>query len=242
MAQLALWLQMLTLAALLAACAAPARLPPGAAPPAYVLLPEAIGRAGEPLAIAGYLMADQAGVRLVDGLRAAPGGPLPIGPPAEQVWLEGAQGGLPDSEGQGAAPRYVLAVVRGRLEGPGAYGPGGAYRFRMRGAQVVALTPQETTVAALLARPAAYAERPVRVTGELLVRPGAALLTERLGVGGVPAPGTQQLKLAGPLRAAALPQELRRSPAGDVRFGPVQVEGLWRDGALVPLMILPVID
>jgi hypothetical protein len=184
---------------------------------------------------------DASGARLVDGMRADLDGPLPIAPPADQIWVEPAQGAPPADafQGGGGMP-YVLAVVRGRLEGPGAYGPGGVHRFRLRDAQVTALTPQEATVAALLAHPSAYADRPVRITGGLLARPGAALLVERLGAGGVPAPGTRQLKLAGPLRDAALPEELEHSPSGDVRFGLVQVEGLWRDGTLVALMILPV--
>jgi hypothetical protein len=206
-----------------------------------MLLSEALGRAGESLGVAGYLVVDTSGARLVDGMRAAAGGPVPIAPPADQVWVELAQGAPPaDVLQDGGALRYALALVRGRLEGPGAYGPGGAHRFRLRDAQVTALTPQETTVAALLASPSAYADRPVRVTGGLLARPGAMLLAEQLESGGIPAPGTQQLKLAAPLRDAALPQELERSPSGEVRFGLVQVEGLWRDGALAPLMILPV--
>jgi hypothetical protein len=214
---------------------------PGAALPSFLLVEEAIARPELATgAVAGYLMAEAGGELLAPGLSSGPDGLRPTGSERERIWIErpataGTPGAMP-APGQ----RFVLAVVSGRLEGPGAYGPAGAYRFRIIEPRVTVVTPRETTVAGLLERPEAFAGRAVRVNGALLASPASALLVERLGPGGVPEADARQLKLARPLPLEALPESLQRSPSGDVRFGLVQVEGFWREGALTPLAILPV--
>jgi hypothetical protein len=223
---------------LLAGCAQSSASPPDLA--SALLVPEALAQPsrGE-VSVVGYLLEDAAGVRLVDGLVFGREGPRAPSDPAEQLWLgEGpvASAGL----NAAGAVRYGLALVGGRIEGPGAYGPGGRHRFRLQAPAVRVQVPQEASLETLLKRSSDYTGKPVRVTGSLLARPGAALLLERLGPGGAPAPGARQVKLAGPLREALLPESLSRSPSGDVRFGVVQVEGVWRNDALTPLAILPV--
>ena len=136
--------------------------------------------------------------------------------------------------------RYGIVVARGQLEGPGAYGPGGSYRYQMSGPHLQPLAPQETTVGALLDSAAAYEGRLVRIDGALLARSDSALLVDHLGSGGLPAPGARQIKLRGPLRDNALLGRLHAASGGAIHFGQVQVEGFWRGGALTPLSLLPI--
>jgi hypothetical protein len=77
----------------------------------------------------------------------------------------------------------------------------------------------------------------VRLVGGLLAREDSALLVDRLGAGGLPEPKARQLKLGSPLRDRVLHQRLAGAPGGAVRFGQVQVEGIWRAGILTPLSI-----
>lgn len=230
-------LVLLGLAVLLAACSAPvAEVTPPT--PAYELVGEALARPGpRDASVLGYVARDGQGFRLIGGLRSEPGGPQPVAED-EQVCLELAPGELAGAAGTAGASPYLLAAVSGRLEAGGA----GPCRMRIVGARTRALSPREATVETLVKRPGDYAGEPVRVTGALLARPGAALLLERIGDGGAPAPGALQVKLAGTLPEAALPDALRHSASGDVRFGRVQVEGLWRDGALLPLAIFAVTE
>jgi hypothetical protein len=217
-------------AILLAACGS------SAVPPAEELVREVLARR-EPRAVRaiGYLTRDAAGVRLVGELHAGVDGFVPGG----QVMCLDA----PAGEGERLialapeAPAAAVAAVSGTLSpGPG------ACSAMITNARAELLAPRETTIATLVQRPQEYDGAVVRVAGGLLARPGAALLVEQLGAGGVPAPGTQQIKLVVPLADGMLPQALGRSPSGDVRFGPVLVEGFWRNGALVPLVISAVVE
>src|SRR5262249_4481431 len=143
---------------------------------------------------------------LLDGLSFSAGTtPQPLPGAAGPVWLGTesvrALGGLLQRAG---GIRYAVVVARGRLEGPGVYGPDGSYRYRMRGPQLQTIAPEETPIATLIGSTAAYEGRIVRVTGSLLARPNSALLVERLGPGGIPEATARQLKLRGSLRDQAL--------------------------------------
>jgi hypothetical protein len=195
-------------------------------PPAELeLVPDALGVTGREARLLGYVWLDSGAARLAAGIRHDPGGARPLDGPA--VCLDPAPAAAP-----GAAP----VAVSGRLEAS----PGdAACPYRLTRARVEALAPRDATIEALLERSAEYRGGVVRVTGALLARPGAALLLEGIGAGGAPAPGARQIKLTGPLRDLAIPQGLGSSASGELRFGQVQVEGLWRDGALVVLSIAP---
>lgn len=219
--------------------AAPA-LAPTAQP---LLLPgelNSAGRvAGREVGVVGYLLADTAGAVLVDSVMfEADGQPRPLSPGGAAIWLgeaapEVTGGALHTAGGR----RYAAVIVRGALEGPAAFGPGGAYPYQLAAPRVELLGVQETSIAALLDGPAAQEDQAVRVVGGLLVRDGEALLVERLGAGGLPEPKTRQLKLRAPLHDPALLARLGGAAEGKVRFGQVQIEGLWRAGTLAPLSI-----
>jgi hypothetical protein len=106
---------------------------------------------------------------------------------------------------------------------------------------LVVVVPEETSVGALLDRSGLYNGRLVRVNGGAVISGSSAVLVDQLGDGGIPQPGARQIKLRPAAQDDALLAKLRSSsPAGDQqgpRFGSVQVEGYWRDGALVPLII-----
>jgi hypothetical protein len=239
---------LILLAILLAACGdivTPPTLPPTPTPLTFTPLGELLGRnlplAGAEITTVGYVVVDDAGARLLDGMSFSAGDtPEPLSG-AGQVWL-GTEvvrslGGLLQRAG---GLRYAVAVARGRLEGPGVYGPNGGYRYQLNDPQVRTLTHEETSIARLLDSAAAYEGRLVRVAGGLLARKDSALLVEQLGAGGLPAAGTRQIKLRGELQDAALLGRLKRTPNGAIHFGQVQVEGFWRDGQLAPLAILPI--
>jgi hypothetical protein len=133
--------------------------------------------------------------------------------------------------------RYAPVLARGRWEGPGAYGAAGKYRYQLVSARLERLSVQDATVGELIDRPTSYDGRLIRVAGGLLVHEQSALLVDRLGPGGVPAPDARQVKLRAPLADRALLDRLKGPAGGAVRYGQVQIEGFWRAGALVPLSI-----
>lgn len=233
---------------LLAACSdagAPVRLPASPTPLAFTPLGDALARgapASGDLITVGYIVVDAAGAWLTDGLSFSAGPtPQPLSG-ADQVWLgPAAPSGLDAGLRAAGTLRYAAVVARGKLDGPGAYGPGGRYRYQISAPQLQPLAAQETTVAALLDNSALYEGRLVRIAGSLLARSNSALLIDRLGPGGLPAPGARQIKLRGPLRDQALLNRLQVASGGAIHFGPVQIEGLWRGGALLPLSLLPVL-
>lgn len=224
---------------------APPALPPTPTPLTFTPLGELLGRkmpvAGAEITTIGYVVVGDDGARLLDGMSFSAGDtPQPL-VGAGQVWL-GADAvrsleGLLQRAGD---VRYAVVVARGRLEGPGTYGPGGSYHYQLSSPRLQTLTHEETSIAALLENAAAYEGRLVRVAGGLLARKDSALLVEQLGAGGLPAPGTRQIKVRGPLHDTALLERLKHTPNGAIHFGQVQVEGLWRGGQLTPLAILPV--
>jgi hypothetical protein len=236
------------LAILLIACGdivSPPALPPTPTPLTFTPLGDLLGRnmpvAGAEISTVGYVVVDDAGARLLDGMSFSAGDtPQPLSG-AGRVWL-GTEvvrslGGLLQRAG---GVRYAVVVARGRLAGPGVYGPDGSYRYQLNDPRLRTLTHEETSISALLANAAAYEGRLVRVAGGLLARKDSALLVEQLDAGGLPAPGTRQLKLRGPLHDTALLGRLKRASNGAIHFGQVQVEGFWRDGQLAPLAILSI--
>jgi hypothetical protein len=197
---------------------------------------------GASIATVGYVIVTDSGALLIDGLTFSEGAtPQPLSNASIQIWLGGeivrSLGGLLQRAG---SVRYAVVLARGRLEGPGLFGPGGSYRYRLSEPRLQTLAPEETSIAVLLDNSHAYEGRIVRVVGGLLARPDAALLVERLGPGGLPEPAVRQLKLRGPLRDRALLARLKRAENSSVYFGQVQVEGVWRGGQLTPLAFLPI--
>lgn len=234
---------------LLAACSevsAPAQVSPTPLPAPVLPIADTLARGAPPSgaesATVGYVVVDATGARLLDGLSFSAGAtPQPLSGAAAQIWLDAdAVGALTNALRTAGDIRYAAVLARGHLEGPAAYGPGGAYRYRLSSAQLRPLAPQDTTIAALLSNSATYDGQLVRVAGALLTRADSALLVDHVGSGGLPEAGARQLKLPGPLRDTALLARLRRAPAGSVRFGPVQVEGFWQNGALIPLALFPI--
>jgi hypothetical protein len=223
----------------------PPALPPTPTPLTFTPLGELLGRnmpaAGAEITTAGYVVVGEAGARLLDGMSFSAGtAPQPL-PGAGQVWLgtdvARSLGGLLQQAG---GVSYAVVVARGRLEGPGVYGPDGSFRYQLNDPRLQTLTHEETSIAALLDNAAAYEGRLVRVAGGLLARKDSALLVEQLGAGGLPAPGTRQIKVRGPLHDVALLGRLKRTSNSAIHFGQVQIEGFWRNGQLAPLAILPV--
>ena len=193
---------------------------------------------GAEVRTAGYIIVDDAGAELVGNVSFSSGTtPQALGAMNERIWL-GAEV-APTLKGvlrSAGSVHYAIVVAQGRLEGPGAYGPDGAYTYQLVSPSLQTLAPEEVTIAALLAGP--RQERLVRVVGALLTRADSALLVEELNAGGLPAPKARQLKLRAPLRDKALLAQLHGSPNGTIRYGHVQVEGFWHDGLLTPLSII----
>ncbi len=206
--------------------------------PTFVPLDAALATPRKAGPFGAYLLIDANGARLVAGLSFSTGAtPLPTDPPSRQVWLD-PDDRLADivrrAQPSGDA-QYLAVAVSGDLEGPGTFGPEGAFGYRMRAPTLTPLPWQETTVARLAGLPPAG--QAVRVTGALVASTGEAVLVEVLDPGGAPAPQARQVKLRAPVRDAALLARLTAAPGGAVRYGMVQVEGIWYDGALVPLGI-----
>lgn len=228
----------LALALTLAACAPAAQTPP--TPPPAPTLPAVAelldqGAAG-PIRTVGYLYAGPEGTVLADSLRAGEAGPPG---PGAGVWLDGAPALPADSPTTAAGDaRYTIVEARGTLEGPGQFGPGGRYAYRMVAPELRPLSVRELTIPLLLQNSGLYEGQPVRLEGQLIATGDSAILVERLGPGGVPEAAALQLKLAAPPRDPAVAAGLRQAGSGDVRFGPVQITGLWRAGRLYPLSVV----
>jgi hypothetical protein len=231
---------------LLSACqdaSARIQLPPTAAPISYVLIPDLLTTSqpagNRSIATIGYVLADQTGVLLVDAVVFDAGGkPEPLETGSAPLWL-GTQ--LP-TQLQGllrtaGSVEYASVVAHAHLLGPGSYGPNGRYHYQLTDPILQPLAAQETTIDDLLNRPAAYESRLIRMVGGLLIRESSALLVDKLGPGGIPEPKSRQIKLRAPINDQALLARLKSAPSGAVHFGQIQIEGLWRQGALTPISI-----
>jgi hypothetical protein len=227
-------------ALLLAGCgpSSPAAIPTPAPAPTLPAVRELLAEpAAGPVTTFGYLYMTADGAALVDGLSLGPAGePAPVDDAG--LWLEPPPALPPDAPlADAAGARYGVAIARGTLEGPDAYGPRGAYRYRLAGAQVEPLGLRELSIPLLLGNPALYEGQAVRVQGQLLASDASAILVERIGAGGVPEDAALQLKLAIPPSDSAVVAGLRPAGNGSIRFGPVEITGLWRGGRLYPLSI-----
>jgi hypothetical protein len=230
-------LALLALLALLAACG-PARQAQPTAPPAPTVpvVGELLaGPTPGPVRVVGYLGGGPGAATLSDSLLAGASGQAPAG-----IWI-GATPAL--GEGGAAAElggaSYTLVEARGQLEGPGAFGPGGQYAYQISAPTLTPLSVREISLPLLLENSGLYVGQPVRLRGQLLVGPGSAILVERLGAGGVPDATALQIKLAPPPDDPTLGAALRPAANGAVRFGPVEITGLWRGDRLHPLSIRP---
>jgi hypothetical protein len=233
---------------LLAACqnaAAPAPIeqPPAPTPVAFIpiddLLKASVATQSE-VTTAGYLVVDRMGAMLVDSLSfTADGTPRMIEGDASQIWLGAGTGvTLRDQLRAVGDLQFATVQARGRLEGPGGYGPSNRYRYQMIDPSIELIAARETTIGELLDHPADNEGRLVRLAGGLIARDSSALLVEQLGAGGLPQPKARQIKLRAPLRDRELLRQLKGVSGGAVRFGQVQVEGFWRGGMLIPLSIV----
>lgn len=234
---------------LLAACAeatppAPPPTTPFPTPPTPLGIASLLAQPTLPdhdVTVIGYLYAEGGNVVLTDGLSFSTGPqPRPLDDPMRQIWIE-----LPPDTGIAATAQidssfsYRVVQAQGQLQGPGAFGPGGRYRYQFSPVQLIPLAPLEPTIRTLLLNPATYENRLVKISAGLLTRGNEALLVEQLNDGGIPTAESLQIKLNGPLRDQALLQRLTVSSSGSVHFGQVQVEGIWQQGMLYPLAIIP---
>jgi hypothetical protein len=237
------WIYLLICALLaLAGCAGSADAPPELATPSLGPAPSfqplseilAAPPSRRAVTAAGYYYLGRDGPVLVDGLSFSGDAPQPLGAePAQQLWLEEAL-----APAEVTRSGYVPALAQGILEGPGHYGPGGRFRFQLAGASLKPLTPIDLTLHELLAKAFVYDGQLVRVRGALLMSQQSSLLVERLDDHGIPPGEARQVKLLPPFRDEALRARLPGA-SGQVRYGPVEVEGFWRGGALLPLSIAP---
>lgn len=101
------------------------------------------------------------------------------------------------------------------------------------------VVPEETSVRMLLERSPEYAGRVVRVNGGIVLAGSEAVLVDQLGEGGIPAADARQVKLRLAAIDPALLDRLGGNPDGP-RYGSVQVEGYWRQGVLVALLVTPI--
>ncbi|NCC34677.1 MAG: hypothetical protein EOM24_22080, partial [Chloroflexia bacterium] len=181
----------------------------------------------------GLLVLSAEGALLTDGLSVSGTTPQPLGPGL--IWLDEVPP-LPIEPAPVAVGElsYLVVEVRGILEGPGTFGPAGAYAYRLNSPTLTPRSSRDLTIDLLLRNSALYSGQPIRILGELLASPQSALLVERLGPGGVPADNTRQIKLSDPLRDKAVRQQLTTSNDGRIVFGPVEILGIWRNTTLYP--------
>jgi hypothetical protein len=216
---------------------APARPtpPPVATAVPFTPLPEALRTGAGRTATLGYLVAEQQGAWLADTVRVGDGTISILTPDNSLVWCGDAAGQVEGALLGAQGRRYALVSVDGELQGPGRYGPEGRFAWQIASPQVRVVAPQETSIAMLLAAGSNSARRVVRLNGHVLLNESSALLIDKLGAGGIPEPGAQQLKLRRTARDAQLEQQLQSIGAGAFRTGQVQVEGYLDNGALTVL-------
>lgn len=212
----------------LAACSKPAEPSPSplvpTAPPATPITALQAG----PVRTIGYLLVDTASCRLAEAVSLAGAQPQALGQQlACSIPEANASSGVLLEQG---SLRQAIVLAEGQLQNTAGSAP------LLTATHYTVLVPEETSVASLLEQSSQYRGRVVRVNGSLVVdSQGGAILVDRLSSGGIPLPGARQVKVPGAARDTVLLQQLVE--AGTVRYGSVQVEGLWRDGVLHPLVV-----
>jgi len=231
------YLSCLLCACLFAACGAapaPTATPAPAAPISVVGELTTAPPAGLANVI-GVLLIDVTGARLVERLQLTDDGLIPFG---AHIWLDAPALPPEPALAERGDARYGIAQARGVVQGPGAYGPGGASAFQIVDARLTILSPRELTIPLLLGNTDLYEGQFVRLNGQILASPSSTLLVEQLGPGGVPSAGALQVKVR-PIPTAELDAGFSGAPGGSVRFGPAELLGIWRGGLLIPLAIAP---
>jgi hypothetical protein len=195
--------------------------------------------ANQAITTIGYVLLDQNDARLADMIVFDQAGiPQSLDTGTTPIWVgTDARAQVQNLLRTAGRVQYAAVVARGRLAGPGSYGSHGQYRYQLTDSSFKPLAAQETSIADMLDHSATYERRLVRVVGGLLMRKNSALLVEQLNSGGIPAPKARQIKLRGSIDDQALLARLHGPANGPVRFGQVQIEGLWRDGVLTPVAI-----
>jgi hypothetical protein len=211
----------------------------GAGPAGSTLIDQTVAEAlatesDAAVSIVGYLVQDERGVVLTGGMSFAADPPTPLAE-APELWLGPTP---PEEPALTPAGERSFALVRvvGIIEGPGTFGPTGL-AYQVREPRITAVAPRPTQLTALLAAAATSENQVLQISGQLLSGPGTNLLVEELGPGGVPDAAARQIKLIMPAGDPALNERL--APGGGVRYGPVEVIGIWRAGSIYALAIVP---
>ncbi len=209
--------------------------------PLMQIMQQGDARANTLVTTVGYAYADDAGVRLVDTLSFSAGPtPQPLAPPQQQLWLGSTSSDQLAVLLRTAGTARVAPVrARGTLQGPAQFGPQGNHQYQLNNPHFDLLVPQDVTFETLFKNDTIYENRFVRIVGALFVQGSSGLLVEKVDANGVPAPGARQLKLSTPVRDTALLARLHQARDQNVHFGSVQIEGFWRNGALLPLALFP---
>lgn len=183
-----------------------------------------------------FLYYDEQGARLVSSLSVSADRPLPLDPPERQVWLGGLDPPVDIPLTNEAGVQYGLVIAQGNWQSAGNYGPGGQWPYTLVTPSFQSITPDRVELAQLF-NDNRYEGRLVQMRAALLLADGTSLLVDSIGAGGIPAAGARQIKLLhGESDQAALSQLQAR---GNVRYGYVDVIGVWRQGRLEPLLIRP---
>ncbi len=96
---------------------------------------------------------------------------------------------------------------------------------------VKVIAPASVSIGDLQANSATYSGQVVALKGTLIIKPGAALLVDSVGPGGVPDTTAVQLKIAQPFADTALVAQLPEQ-SGELRYGPIAAVGLWSGQSL----------
>ncbi|MDQ5854639.1 MAG: hypothetical protein M3380_21725 [Chloroflexota bacterium] len=159
--------------------------------------------------------------------------PVAIDDPRRSLWLADP---LPPAVTSQLVEGANYLKLRGRLSPPGAYGTGERFLYQFSADAASLLTPERTTLTNLAGNRRALDAALLEVEGTLLATSQGALVTTAISAGGVPAPGTRQVKL-GALPDQRILDALEQS--GEVRYGPVTIVGWWQGGLLTPFLVRP---
>jgi hypothetical protein len=207
--------------------------------PLDTLVTNQLPTSGSKIDTIAYLLIDQQGPRLVDSLSIIDGAVHINRPNSQQVWIDPTLITTFTSAFRSYGEMQFVAVfASGTLVGPGNYGDA-QLGYQLQNATLKVLTPEETNISTLSTQHMAYEGRLVRVVGSILTHTGSTLFVDQLGEGGIPAEQAKQLKVRGTVRDAKILSQLQRTPSG-IYYGKVQVEGVWYQGQLLVLSLIPI--